>query len=341
MKRQERDGAAQDGALLFDVRDGLAQEPRLLADPTLLGALHADLASRLEPREALAALFQLGFLHGLRDAHRGAARMSAQVRPGPEPAVTASILPMTLGARPRGTPRGEVALTGTWPARREADAYVARLGRGPGASCGLSAGYTAGFYSGLLERDLVAVERACVARGDATCRFEVRDAGAWRDRGDAEALALLDALPFDAFRTLAAQGSERDETPPEAPSGRNEAEGPVVHVWGPVMVMPFVEADEALRGLALIGHDPAARDVSVVVLDLTGAVLDDAFDASTLESVVEAIAGWGAEPVLAGVSPLSAAAVVDLAERGVPTHKDLPLAIASAFQIAQAQRRTV
>lgn len=340
MKRPAKGDAMPENPLLFDVRDGMAQEPRLLADAALVGALHADLAARHEPAHALATLVQLGFLHGMRDAVRGAARMSAQVRPGPQPAVTALLLPLALGARPRGTPRGEVALLGTWPGAPEADARLAHLGRGKAVSCGLSTGYTAGFYSGLLERDLVAVERACVTKGDDVCRFEVRDAGAWRERGDAAALALLDALPFEAFRALASSAAALREPAPAAAS-HCEDEGPVVHVWGPVMVMPFGEPEEALRGLALIGRDPAARDVSVVVLDLADVILDDAFGASTLESVVEAIEGWGAEPVLAGVSPLSERAVDALTARGVPVHKDLPLAIASAFQIAQVQRRTV
>lgn len=340
MKRHTPDDAEHEPSLLFDPRDGMVREPRLLADTALLGALHADLASRHEPPAALATLFQLGFLHGLRDAVRGAARMDEGARPGPRPAVTVSLLPLALEPRPRGTPRGEVALMGSWPGGHEADAHVARLGRGETASCGLSAGYTAGFYSGLLERDLVAVERTCAARGDAACRFEVRDAGAWRERGDAAALALLDALPFAAFRAL----TDRTAAP-EAPAAGSGADcsgaGPLVHVWGPVMVMPFSEPEAALRGLSLIGKDPAARNVSVVVLDLRDVILDDAFGASSLESVVEAIEGWGAEPVLAGVSLLSETAVEDLAARGVPVHKDLPLAIAAAFQIAQAQRRAV
>jgi hypothetical protein len=331
----------RDERILFDVDEGLCEEPRLLSDPRLLGALHADLVARRGPDEARVALVQLGFLHGLRDAIRGAARLSAQVRPGPHPPVTTALLPLALEARPRGTPRGEVAIAGRWPGAVEAAAHLLRVGREREAACGHSSGYTAGFYSGLLERDLVAVERSCVARGDVACRFEVRDAAAWKERGDADALVLVEALPFEAFRALAARSTESIARPRASAPPIAAEEGPVVHVWGPVMVMPFRDPDQALRGLALIGSDPAAREVSVVVIDLGGEPLDDAFEASNLESVVDAIAGWGAEAVLANVSPLGEDAVADLVARGVAARKDLPLAIACAFQIAGAQRQTV
>jgi hypothetical protein len=107
------------------------------------------------------------------------------------------------------------------------------------------------------------------------------------------------------------------------------------------MVIPFSGVDEALRSLDLIGRDPAAREVSVVIVDVTNAILDEAFDAAALELVVSAAQGWGAEAVLAGVSPLTEGAVADLERQGVTAHKDLPFAIASAFQIVRAQGRTV
>ena len=46
------------------------------------------------------------------------------------------------------------------------------------------------------------------------------------------------------------------------------------------------------------------------------------------------------EPLLTGISPLSERAVGDLERTHLVIRKDLPEAIASAFQIAEAQRRT-
>jgi hypothetical protein len=346
VKRDARTQSPPTDGFLFDTSDDLAHEPRLLVDGRLLGALHAEVRARQSGAEGNRTLFQLGFLHGLRDALRGAAQLGDRFRPGPAPSPAAPLLEITLGPRPRGTPRGETAMVGTWPAAEEACAHVSRLGRSTETACYVSAGYSAGWYSGLLERDLVAVERSCVARGDDACRFELRDALAWEERRDPCATALLADLSFAAFREAAAQRSEaasQAKTIEDAsvPAAAREDEASVVHVWGPVMVLPFSNVEEALRGLELIGRDPAAQAVSVVVIDLTGAALDEAFDAAALEHVVNAVEGWGAEPVLAGVSTLSERAVADLAAQHILVHKDLASAIASAFQIAQVQGRTV
>lgn len=54
-------------ALGLDLEGSLSQEPRFLHDVTLLGALHAELGETLGEPGAAGALFQLGFVHGLRD----------------------------------------------------------------------------------------------------------------------------------------------------------------------------------------------------------------------------------------------------------------------------------
>jgi anti-anti-sigma regulatory factor len=112
----------------------------------------------------------------------------------------------------------------------------------------------------------------------------------------------------------------------------------MVHIWGPVMVVPFSSGDEALQAIDLIGRDPAASDVSVVVVDLSGAIIDESFGAMALEQIVDTIEAWGAEAIFAAVSPLSEVAVADLERQPLVTHKDLSQAVAVAFQIADAQR---
>jgi anti-anti-sigma regulatory factor len=104
------------------------------------------------------------------------------------------------------------------------------------------------------------------------------------------------------------------------------------------MVIPFSNANEALRAVELIGHDPAARDVSVVVVDFTGVIVDDAFGAAALEQIVETIDNWGAESIFASVSPLSEIVVAELERQPLYIHKDLAQAIAAGFQIANSQR---
>jgi hypothetical protein len=57
--------------------------------------------------------------------------------------------------------------------------------------------------------------------------------------------------------------------------------------------------------------------------------------------VLESIERLGAEPILTGISPLSERAVAGLEVSHLVVRKDLPAAIAAAFQIADATRRTV
>ena len=90
--------------------------------------------------------------------------------------------------------------------------------------------------------------------------------------------------------------------------------------------------------MELIGHDPSASAVSVIVLDLTGAVIDDAFGAATLERIVDSVESWGADVVFAGLSPLAETVVETLEHQPLMVRKDLHSAIAAAFQITESQR---
>ena len=114
-----------------------------------------------------------------------------------------------------------------------------------------------------------------------------------------------------------------------------------VHVWGPVMVLPVTTVDDALRTVEMLGTDPSVAAVRVVVLDLRGRVLDDDFGAAGLESVLSVVESWGAESILTGVAPLSEHIVAELECARLLTRKELPEAIAAAFQIAEAQRHVL
>ena len=322
-------------ALGLDLEGSLSQEPRFLHDATLLGALHAELGEALGEEDAGAALFQLGFVHGLRDGALKvrdglAAGAHGQLHTPPSP----TWLPMQLAPLTHLGPI--LAMRGAWPAAVEAQAVVETLGPAQRQSCYASAGYTSGWLSASFGTALLAVETSCGCQGDLECGFTAQEPEAWTAARDARAHALLTRIPFDELRRLV--DAHLDRTPPEPIAESFEAGSPAIHVWGPVMVLPFAGPDESLRALELIGSDPEARQVRVVVVDLTGAILDEGFGALALERILEAAISWGAEPLLAGVSPLSEAVVADLEQSHVVIHKDLPEAIAAAFQIADAQR---
>ncbi len=319
----------------LDLQSTLHEEPRFLLDPVFLGSLHIELAERLDASDARAALLQLGFLHGLRDALVVMEQnLSASIDcPSSAPAAARIAMQLTHGADPSG-----LAIEGAWPDRREANAVSEVSGKSEEACCHISSGYTAGWLSGVFDADIVVIESECRAKGDPVCRFVARESSAWIAEGKRGALEILEALPVRPLRDIVEHHLAKQPMS-ETPAESFERGSAVVHVWGPVMVVPFSGPEEALRALDLIGRDPGARDVRVVVLDLAGAIIDEGFGAAALEQVLDAIASWGAEPILTGVSPLSEAAVADVERSHLLMRKDLPDAIAAAFQIAEAIRR--
>jgi hypothetical protein len=324
------------GVFGFDPEAVLLKEPGILLDPHFLSALHAELRTELGDGDANLTLLQMGFLHGLQDALRavqtafGSESPGASNPPGPS-------LAFRLCAEANTTEPGAISLNGLWPERIEASAYLAALGEPDQPACFLSAGYTSGWLSGTLEADILALESSCCACGGDRCSFLAQEASVWRESCEPAALAILEALPFTVFRSFV-QANLEPVNDPKPASDRLEPGSSVVHIWGPVMVIPFQGGDAVLNAVELIGRDPAARDVSVVVLDLSGAIIDETYGALALEQVLELIEAWGADAIFAAVSPLSEAAVADLERQPLMIHKDLAEAVAAAFRLANAQR---
>lgn len=318
-------------ALGFDPDAMLLREPGVLLDPRFLSTLRRELEQQVGGEETSRTLLQIGFLHGLRDA----SRIVDEGLMGPGGAGMGAASPLPIRFRSRSDQPGTLELHGCWPERSEATAWLSRREVASEASCWLSAGYSSGWLSGILNADVVALETTCCTTGADSCSFVAREAEVWRRRGEAHALAALDALPFEALRALIAARSA--ETPPAVDPGAH-GEEPVVHIWGPVMVIPFGGLDEGLMALELIGRDPEAAEVSVVVIDLGGAVVDEVFGTVVLERMVESIEAWGAEALFAAVSPLSERAVAELERQPLMVCKDTQEAIATAFRIAESQR---
>ncbi len=316
----------------FDPAAVLLRDPGLLSEPRFLSAFHEEIAASFGA-EAPVVLYQVGLLHGLqaalRQAQRAERRGSEVGAPGRPP--LALRFCVTSGAD------ASLEIRGDWPDRAERRA-LRRLAAGAGPVCHLSAGFTSGWLSGCFECDLVALELdpACAAAGAA---FVAREPEAWRESGDERAEALLAKLPFSAFRELVRDqlGGFESETPREA----FDSNAAVIHIWGPLMVIPFSNSDEAFRAVDLIARDPAARQVSVVVVDLGGAALDEAFGALALEQIIEAVEALGAEVLFAGATSAAEGVIAELSRKPLLVHKDLQSAIASGFQIAASQRSGV
>ncbi len=327
MRTPSGSSAARD----FDPAAVLERDPRVLLDPHFLGPLHDELWGSLDPEDAALTLRQIGVLHGLQDAASALDRLGTA-------RADAFVLPLAIRVRRPARPSASLDLEGCWPEAREASARL-EFGLGAhGPACHLSAGYTSGWLSGLLDAEILAVEIECAAEGRGACRFVARESSVWRR--DAPELRWLHELPLAAYRSLVRERARRLQSANSEPAlvGAIERGSACVHLWGPVMVMPFGGPDEALRALELLERDPGAREVSVLVVDLRDAVIDEAFGALALEQIVGSASAWGAEVVLADPSPLSRRAIDALDHPPLLVAKSLEEAVASAFQIAYAQR---
>lgn len=317
----------------------LMNDPKLFVDGRFLASLLVELQDELGPRDASLALFQIGLLHGLRDAAR-VCRDESEAASADLPDTTSLVMQWTGGARTDD--QGAFFLEGTWPERHEAVSRCARLGAGEHPACWMSAGYTTGWLSGTLNRPLVAREIECAACGAEACRFEVQEAGVWHASGDGDMQWLLAEVPFEAFRKIALHPKiERGDAPPAQGEGQFDRSQPVVHIWGPVMVLPFTTLDEALGTVDMLGRDPGIYEIRAVVVDLRERPLDEGFGAAALEQILETIESWNAQGLITGVSPAAEAAMASLEASHLILRKDLSEAIATAFQIADAQKHQI
>jgi hypothetical protein len=342
MMAPQDDAGAAAREIGFDAHAVLTRDSRVVLDPNFLAALHGELARELGPEQTATTLLQMGFLHGLQDVTRALAT-TAEARPDASAVSLALPLRMPCRSQEAASAPGAICLEGAWPDRHEASAYLSALGRRHEAVCYLSAGYTSGWLSGAFDADLVAVETSCCATGQPICGFEAREATQWG--ADPRAARSLAALPFAALRALVRERLSRDAERPlaeESPApGGMDRDAAAVHIWGPVMVLPYAGPNETLSALELLSRDPAAAAVSVIVVDLGGAIIDEAFGALALEQLVQTAEGWGAEVIFVDPSPLSERALGDLEHAPLLVEKGLETAVALAFQIARSQRRSV
>ena len=321
------DGVADAPLHDLDPEAVLDRDSRVLLEPAFLKALHAELLVAGDAPRARAELVRMGFLHGMQDAFR--AQVAGRERAPWVP-------PLAIRCRSLAAD-GALEVRGSWPERREADARAADGGAG---CCAFSAGYTSGWLSAMLDADVVAVEEACGGEAEpAHCRFVAREAARWREGETGRDAA--DAIPFEAFRALvrARQARAGIEELLASDTGGIDRDAACVHIWGPVMVIPFGGPEEGLRALDLIGRDPAAADVSVVIVHLGHALIDEAFGALALEQIVQQAEAWGAETLIAEPSPLSESVLAGLAHPPLLVIKDLEKAVVTGFQIAWSQRR--
>ncbi|MEE3332171.1 MAG: V4R domain-containing protein [Myxococcota bacterium] len=327
-------------AVGFGPETTLMTEPKLFVDARLLAALIVELEDELGSDAAARTLFQIGLIHGLRDADEAISRgfLTETNAPISQSSLSPPIV-IDIDA-PRGTTRDGWCVPGRWPEQYEANAWLSKLGPSDRPSCWLSSGYTSGWLSGTLDADVLVLEDSCAGCGDAGCAFTAREPAAWDELPRNNARETLGTIDFGLYRALALRCPTG---PPQAmveTQGDFDADAALVHIWGPVMVLPFTSADETLRTTEALSRDSSIGEIRCVVIDLRNRVIDDSFDSAAIERVLETVEAWGAEPILTGINPMAADIVEGLESRHLLVRKDLSEAIAAAFLIAQAQRYT-
>lgn len=326
-------------ALGFGPNTPLMNDPKLFVDGRFLASLMTELTAELGESGASLALFQIGLLHGFRDAARLCRVHDRDPDEGPVcvfPETTPLVMDWAAGAA--RDEDGKLSLEGVWPERHEAMARCARLGASTEPGCWMSAGYSTGWLSGTLDRALIVREIECAAMGGAQCRFEAREADSWQALGDERVEWILSEVAFEAFRKVAITPPIERGPAPSLGEGQFDRTQSVVHIWGPVMVLPFTTLDEALGTVDMLGRDSGIGEIRAVVVDLREQPLDEGFGAAALEQILETIESWNAQSLITGVSSAAESVVASIEASHLIVRKDLSEAIATAFQIADAQR---
>ncbi|MCB1176781.1 MAG: XylR N-terminal domain-containing protein [Leptospiraceae bacterium] len=74
---------------------------------------------------------------------------------------------------------GSFHMTGIWRNSYEAENYLNNFGKSNFAVCSSLTGYASGWASKFMEKELIAIERTCVAKGDPYCSFEIKPVEEW------------------------------------------------------------------------------------------------------------------------------------------------------------------
>jgi hypothetical protein len=278
-------------------------------------------------------LYGMGFKEGLLDGVRVAHLFNSAGEPLPN--VVGPPLPLLF--RPES---GDVAsrFRGTLHGCIEADVHGATQEPAKSPCCFLSAGYAAGWYSAILGRDLLVREWECAACDPGTssdCSFEARDVDDWLASEPVWVGALLPFIDFDQSRKGAELAAQSEGIDLEGEGLAFDPSSPAIHVWGPVMVLPYGGPEDGQAALRVVKSDADGWGLQVAVLDLTGARIDDVV-VVRVAKLRRALEAEGLAVVIAGGTPELTRGFAG-AEREAPLiAPNVSQAIALAFQITRS-----
>jgi hypothetical protein len=243
----------------FEGRPALEDPEHLAALREQVYATHGD--------GAPAMLYALGFVEGMADGLRVAQGFAAD---DPRPRLAGPGLPLLFV--PSGG--GEMNISGVVANSLEARVHRAQGLCANGPSCFLSAGYAAGWYGEILREPLLVKEVECIAHGGTCCRFVAHSPEEWQAEEDPWIARLLERIDLASLREAAVT---RLATIPDAVDepegdmlGGFDAMSPAVHVWGPVMVLPYSGAADCEAAIEMVSADLGSDRIEIIVVDVTG-----------------------------------------------------------------------
>ncbi len=323
----------------MSVRPGeLAPEPSVsprlaLEDAQTLSTLRRQVFETVGPTDGPGILYSLSFCEGMIDGLRVLRGYS--MAGAPRPGNAGAVLPIVF--RPEGGML-ERHFGGSLQRSIEAGLHRCEYPRTSGPVCFVSQGYAAGWYSSILGETILVREISCTACGQASCRFEARPAEDWLAEDNSWARELLPFLDLESIRERAEQRSQEldEETKEGDMLGNFDPMSPAVHVWGPVMILPYSGPEDGVLALDSIREDVGQNQIQVVVVDATGAVIDRV-EALGLTRLLDALEAKGVETVMVGIGDRASRYFQARGEgHSAPlVARDLSEAIALGFQIAQ------
>ena len=309
--------------------------PRLaLEDARTLSKLRRQVFESAGPTDGAGILYSLSFCEGMLDGVRVMQGYSTASVPGCGPA--GALLPIAF------RPEGGVAqnhFRGSLRRSLEAELHQREYPVSSGPICFVSQGYAAGWYSAILGETILVREVACAACGEASCRFEARPVEGWLAEDDPWAHELLPFLDLNTIRKRAEQRSqELEDTAKEGDMlGNFDPMSPAVHVWGPVMILPYSGPDDGVVALDSIREDVGCNQIRVVVVDATGARIDP-LEAVGLTLLLDALEAKGVETIMVGLGDGATRyfQARDGGHAGPLLVSDISQAIALGFQLSQS-----
>jgi PAS domain S-box-containing protein len=202
-------------------RISLGGNRHVMFDATAVGNLRRELLDSLGWDATRGILERIGYQCGRRDANQLKKRYSW---PSEEEWLRAGLRLHSLEGMVKARidrlevdrTKGILEISGEWLDSFEAEDHLRQHGPGSNSVCWTLEGYASGYASEFFGADTVCLETHCKAKGDASCRFELRPVSGWGTSAQAVQKMLTStqfAERFDhCLRIISEMGCELEQT---------------------------------------------------------------------------------------------------------------------------------